>query len=101
MSLCADDYRFGAMAAHIPDDGFCLMIYGPHVGVAKDGAVGKVERRGIELVDTCCGSAVAASNYLKGITEGGAKITTKIQTFSDFQQVRCCCCCCLAAGTTR
>jgi Limiting CO2-inducible proteins B/C beta carbonyic anhydrases len=76
------------MAAHIPDDGYCLMIYGPHVGVAKDGTVGKVERRGIELVDTCCGSAVAASNYVKGITEGGAKMTANIQSFTDFQQVR-------------
>ena len=31
-------------------------------------------------------SAIAASNYLKGITDGGAKITTKLQQFSDFQQ---------------
>jgi hypothetical protein len=27
---------FGAMAAHIPDDGYCLIVYGPHVGVAAD-----------------------------------------------------------------
>ena len=77
---------FGAMAAHIPDDGSCLIIYGPHVGVATSGGVGKVERAGIDLVDNCCGSAIAASNYLQGITDGGAQITTKIQKFSDFQQ---------------
>ena len=82
----AGNTGFGAMAAHIPDDGYCLLIYGPHVGVAKDGTVGKVERSGIALVDTCCGSAVAASNYLKGITDGGATITSDIQSFSDFQQ---------------
>ena len=82
----AGNTGFGAMAAHIPDDGYCLLIYGPHVGIAKDGTVGKVERAGIELVDNCCGSAIAASNYLKGITEGGAQITTKIQEFTDFQQ---------------
>ena len=35
---------FGAMAAHIPDDGYCLVVYGPHVGVSSDGTVGKVER---------------------------------------------------------
>ena len=74
------------MAAHIPDDGSCLIVYGPHVGVSTDGVVGKVERAGIELVDNCCGSAIAASNYLKGITDGGARITTKIQEFTDFQQ---------------
>jgi len=74
------------MAAQIPDDGYCLIVYGPHVGVAADGTVGKVERSGIKLIDTCCGSAIAASNYVKGITDGGAQITTKIQEFTDFQK---------------
>jgi hypothetical protein len=82
----AGNTGFGAMAAHIPDDGSCLIIHGPHVGVSKTGLVGKVERVGIELVDNCCGSAIAASNYLKGITDGGAIMTTKLQEFSDFQQ---------------
>ena len=82
----AGNTGFGAMAAHIPDDGYCLIVYGPHVGITADGTVGKVERSGISLVDTCCGSAVAASNYVKGITDGGAKITTRLQEFTDFQQ---------------
>lgn len=82
----AGNTGFGAMAAHIPDDGSVLVVYGPHVGVATSGGVGKVERRGIDLVDNCCGSAIAASNYLKGITDGGAAMTAKIQQFSDFQQ---------------
>jgi len=29
----AGNTGFGAMAAHIPDDGYCLVVYGPHVGV--------------------------------------------------------------------
>lgn len=74
------------MAAHIPDGGYCLLIHGPHVGICKNGSIGKVERSGIALVDNCCGSAIAAANYLKGITHGGAEITTKLQKFSDFQQ---------------
>eukprot|EP00957_Ditylum_brightwellii_P089510 6815892-Ditylum_brightwellii.AAC.1 len=82
----AGNTGFGAMSAHIPDDGYCLIVQGPHVGITQDGVVGCVEREGIALVDKCCGSAIAASNYLQGITEGGATITTKIQTFSDFQQ---------------
>jgi len=82
----AGNTGFGAMAAHIPDDGYCLLIHGPHVGISKEGVIGKVERSGIALVDNCCGSAIAASNYLKGITDGGANITPKIQQFSDFQQ---------------
>mmetsp|Transcript_6613 Transcript_6613/g.10088 ORF Transcript_6613/g.10088 Transcript_6613/m.10088 type:complete len:339 (-) Transcript_6613:183-1199(-) len=82
----AGNTGFGAMSAHIPDDGSCLIVYGPHVGVAKDGTVGKVERVGIDLVDNCCGSAIAASNYLKAITDGGAPITMNLQQFTDFQQ---------------
>ena len=39
----AGNTGFGAMAAHIPDDGYCLIAYGPHVGLAADGTVGKVE----------------------------------------------------------
>ena len=82
----AGNTGFGAMAAHIPDDGYCLITYGPHVGVAADGTVGKVERSGVALVDTCCASAVAASNYVKKITDGMLPITTQIQQFTDFQQ---------------
>lgn len=82
----AGDTGFGAMSAHIPDDGYCLVVYGPHVGISADGTVGKVERAGIELIDNCCGSAIAASNYVKGITDGGAQITTRLQEFTDFQQ---------------
>ena len=82
----AGNTGWGAMSAHVPDNGYCLVIHGPHVGITKDGVIGKVERSGIELVDNCCGSAIAASNYLKGITDGGANITPKLQQFSDFQQ---------------
>uniref|UniRef100_A0A7S0TI02 Limiting CO2-inducible protein B/C beta carbonyic anhydrase domain-containing protein n=1 Tax=Skeletonema marinoi TaxID=267567 RepID=A0A7S0TI02_9STRA len=82
----AGNTGFGAMSAHVPDDGFCLTIHGPHVGITKEGQIGKVERSGIALVDTCCGSAVAASNYLKGITDGSANINPRIQQFTDFQQ---------------
>eukprot|EP00577_Skeletonema_sp_RCC1716_P020721 CAMPEP_0113384404 /NCGR_PEP_ID=MMETSP0013_2-20120614/6874_1 /TAXON_ID=2843 ORGANISM="Skeletonema costatum, Strain 1716" /NCGR_SAMPLE_ID=MMETSP0013_2 /ASSEMBLY_ACC=CAM_ASM_000158 /LENGTH=305 /DNA_ID=CAMNT_0000267009 /DNA_START=50 /DNA_END=967 /DNA_ORIENTATION=+ /assembly_acc=CAM_ASM_000158 len=82
----AGNTGWGAMSAHVPDNGFCLTIHGPHVGITQDGVVGKVERSGIALVDSCCGSAIAASNYLKGITDGSANINPGIQLFSDFQQ---------------
>ena len=77
---------WGAMSAHVPDGGYCLTIHGPHVGITKDGVIGKVERSGIALVDNCCGSAIAASNYLQSITDGSADINPRIQQFSDFQQ---------------
>lgn len=77
---------FGAMVSHVPDDGYCLIIQGPHTGITKNGEIGKVERPNIALVDNCCGSAIAASNYVKGITCGGCPVTAKIQGFLDFQQ---------------
>eukprot|EP00579_Thalassiosira_antarctica_P001796 CAMPEP_0201865726 /NCGR_PEP_ID=MMETSP0902-20130614/530_1 /ASSEMBLY_ACC=CAM_ASM_000551 /TAXON_ID=420261 /ORGANISM="Thalassiosira antarctica, Strain CCMP982" /LENGTH=303 /DNA_ID=CAMNT_0048390555 /DNA_START=23 /DNA_END=934 /DNA_ORIENTATION=- len=82
----AGNTGWGAMSAHVPDNGYCLTIHGPHVGITKDGVIGKVERSGIALVDNCCGSAIAASNYLKGITDGTGDINPRIQQFSDFQQ---------------
>ena len=82
----AGNTGWGAMSAHVPDNGYCLTIHGPHVGITKDGTIGKVERSGIALVDSCCGSAIAASNYLRGITDGSANINPRIQSFSDFQQ---------------
>ena len=82
----AGNTGFGAMAAHIPDDGYCLITYGPHVGITADGTVGKVERSGVALVDNCCTSAIAADKYVKNITDGTMPITTQIQQFMDFQQ---------------
>ena len=74
------------MAAHIPDGGGCFLVHGPHVGIAKDGTIGKVERPGMELIDSCCGSAIAASNYVQGIVDGEAPVSINVQQFSDFQQ---------------
>jgi hypothetical protein len=62
---------FGAMAHHIPTDGSCLIVYGPHVGVDLEGVVGKVNRRGRDGGSgACCGSAAAAAGYVKKVTEG-------------------------------
>jgi len=61
---------FGAMAHHIPTDGSCLIVYGPHVGIDSEGVVGKVNRRGRPGSGACCGSATAAAAYVKSVTCG-------------------------------
>lgn len=50
---------FGAFAAHIPDNGFAIIEYGPHIGVSKQGTVGNVQRMGQNLETTCCGALKA------------------------------------------
>ena len=77
---------FGAMASHIPDNGNCLLVYGPHVGVDSEGNVGKVNRRGKTKSGTCCGSAVAASKYLAQVIDGAADPMSPPSGALDAQQ---------------
>lgn len=56
---------FQAFASHIPDNGGAVIIYGPHIGVSKDGTVGQVLREGQDKPSICCGSLVAALNSVK------------------------------------
>jgi len=78
---------FGAMASHIPDGGSCLVVYGPHVGVNKDGKVGTVERRGQEKSGTCCGSAVAAAGYISKVYKGEVEAAGGPTEPNDAQQL--------------
>lgn len=61
---------FGAMAAHIPDNGHTLVVFAPHVGVSSTGEVGTVEREGRVHGGACCGSACAACNYVLDVHAG-------------------------------
>jgi len=61
---------FGAMAAHIPDGGSCLVCFGPHVGIDYSGKVGTVERRGRANGGACCGSACAAAGHVGCVHRG-------------------------------
>ena len=77
---------FGAMASHIPDNGSCLLVYGPHVGVDSDGNVGKVDRKGKSKSGSCCGSAVAASKYITAVYLGDAEKVPPPTDAVDAQQ---------------
>jgi Limiting CO2-inducible proteins B/C beta carbonyic anhydrases len=61
------------MAAHIPDGGSCLIVFGPHVGVNSTGAVGKVALRGRAECGPCCGSAILAYGYVQDVARGDGK----------------------------
>ena len=54
-----------AFAHHVPDDGAALIFYAPHIGVSKNGELGKIVRVGQHEESSCCGAAVLALNRLK------------------------------------
>ena len=77
---------FGAMCAHIPDCGHCLLVYGPHVGVDSKGTVGTVERRGRDNGGACCGSATAACGHVLNVHKNGNPQDGGVDDLIDAQQ---------------
>jgi len=71
---------WGAFSHHVTDDGNIFLFFAPHVGVTKDGVVGKCNRPGQKKPSTACGAAVGA---FKGLKAGGKWDTKKP---FDFQQ---------------
>eukprot|EP00411_Alexandrium_monilatum_P020889 CAMPEP_0175213086 /NCGR_PEP_ID=MMETSP0093-20121207/16009_1 /TAXON_ID=311494 /ORGANISM="Alexandrium monilatum, Strain CCMP3105" /LENGTH=310 /DNA_ID=CAMNT_0016506395 /DNA_START=53 /DNA_END=985 /DNA_ORIENTATION=- len=58
---------FGAFAAHVPDGGHVVLLFGPHIGFSPNGEPGKFLRTGQLTASTSCGAAIAA---LGQITSG-------------------------------
>lgn len=48
---------------HVPDNGNLFLVYCSHVGISEEGIVGKVERRGISHLGSCCGAAIYAYEH--------------------------------------
>ena len=76
------------MAHHIPTNGSCLIVYGPHVGIDIDGNVGKINRIGRSTVGSgaCCGSATAAAAYCSMVLNGERTKSVDPNDFVDAQQ---------------
>merc|ERR550532_3914916 len=53
---------YETLISHAPDDGNVIILFGPHVGIAPNGEVGKYLRIGQSKVSTACGAAIAAFN---------------------------------------
>jgi hypothetical protein len=77
---------FCEMVNHIPTNGNCIVIFGPHIGVDADGVVGKVNRRGCKHSGICCESAAVAASYVSSVRKGVAKICTHDIDPLDIQQ---------------
>lgn len=55
---------FKAFASHVPDDGFAIFLYGPHIGISESGNLGSVLRVGQHDESTCCGALKGAVTNL-------------------------------------
>ena len=53
-----------AFAHHVPKNGAVMIYYGPHIGVSKQGEVGKLLRVGQNIHSSCCGAVNAAIKKL-------------------------------------
>lgn len=53
-----------AFSSHVPDDGAVFIYYGPHIGISKDGNLGKIHRIGQYKSSDCCGAAMAGLQKL-------------------------------------
>ena len=51
---------WGAFSSHCPKDGNICLLFAPHVGVHRDGTVGKVLRDGQTSASSACGAAIGA-----------------------------------------
>ncbi len=75
---------FQAFAGHIPDDGYAVILYGPHIGITKSGQQGKVQRTGQSEETTCCGALLKGLDILKKQQDENAGLDEEL----DYQQLK-------------
>ena len=56
---------FGAFSGHVPDNGNVILLFGPHIGISKDGQLGKYLRNGQSCKSTACGTVIGAYRSCK------------------------------------
>ena len=62
---------WAAMSSHVPVNGNIVVLIGPHVGIDKDGNVGKVTRKGQNGSSSACGAAIGALAALEADRSAG------------------------------
>lgn len=68
-----------AFSGHVPDEGYAMIVYGPHIGITKQGEIGTVKRMGQHKETTCCGALAALVNALKKNRAGSGDKTLDYQ----------------------
>jgi hypothetical protein len=75
----------GAFTSHTPVDGRIFIVFGPHVGISNDGAVGKIERVGKDSVSGSCGAGLGAYKAIMAMDTTKEPAKKEIGT-KDFQE---------------
>lgn len=73
-----------AYAHHIPDQGHAFIFYGPHIGINKDGVIGKMRRQGQSNDTNSCGALMLALERLT--TDEDEEIYIPFSSEIDYQQ---------------
>lgn len=71
-----------AFSSHIPEEGGAFILYGPHIGVSKNGVIGEIHRQRQNNNSTCCGSLIAGLSAIENPATIGE------ESSSDYQQSR-------------
>lgn len=77
----------GAFAHHVPTDGAVVIFYAPHIGVTKEGELGKISRFGQENHSSCCGAAAAGLGKLKSGTIKEGEVTDLDYQINTLEQI--------------
>ncbi len=54
-----------AFLSHVPNDGYAMILFGPHIGVTTQGEIGYMKRKGQTEKSGCCGALQAITGSLK------------------------------------
>lgn len=76
-----------AFADHVPDGGAVFIYYGPHIGISRDGHIGKINRYGQRELSSCCGAATGALNKLFHNSIEKGKVTELDYQMNTIEQI--------------
>ena len=62
---------WAAFSSHCPSDGNIAILFAPHVGLDREGRVGKIYRDGQTEASGACGAAIGALAAIKADPEAG------------------------------
>lgn len=76
-----------AFAGHVPVDGALFIYYGPHIGISKEGELGKILRFGQNQNSGSCGAAILALGNLTNNRIEAGKLDDSDYQLNTIEQI--------------